>query len=325
MDTIENIMRELVIVLIDDFCSDDARRALAIYHRKTPAEIRTDARDFAKNPNCGNNRFITYLFAFKRKGVVIGMGMATKVSKKYIVYDYVAFDDMYEKYSTLYALFFDFIKDYFQNDSDHIEHFVAEIRAEHEDVENLRFIYSLYRYGFKCVMQKYTTLRLGDAPGTSFATYLYIDPPSPDNDIDKDSFCNIIEAIYFDYYCEWYKNVYSDERKKDQYRQEARQAYKELRHALRKKKRIPLTSPILKKPDCTDEHPVFKTIRVLLYIWPFVYIFLVRSHDVKADSMDIMYVIIPLYLFEICHRKGSSILYILKYLASLFTSHEDIS
>ncbi len=259
-ESIMDISYKFSICPITDLSSQQAIEAISIYSRTTPPVVRTSTNDFLYRLQNKSRKFTFYLFSLLLNGEVIGMAMATYVNKL-LIFDYIAIDEKYEDINSLYFSYIDLISKYISRNSPVIDFYITEISANENGVDrtSVRFKQLFCLNGYGAVMFPYKTLPLGTATGTSFDTWLYIKTNDKLENLDTETYLEIINAIYLNYYCAWYDGILSTN-DYDNYLKDAVSKLDTLKNKLQGKKSIPVKMPTCQYAECGIAMPRIASI-----------------------------------------------------------------
>ncbi len=203
---------------IKDTTDDDYHKALKIYLKTTPISIKTDSNEITywleKEKN--NVKFELLVFALFINGDVVGFSMMSYLKdQKIVVYDYIALIDEYRK-NTAFFSFINLMKQYVIELNYDIDYYIVEISNKDDglniDKESEFFKKLICLEEFGKINSYYQTLPLGlDDHEGNFEAFIYIASNDAISNISKGTYLEIVSAIYYDYYLEWYRPfIYQD-------------------------------------------------------------------------------------------------------------------
>lgn len=242
---------------ITDPESDESSEALKIYNETTPVSIKTDSNEISywvKNSNY-SSKFKIFVFCLYLNHDIIGMAMISCM-KNMLVIDYIAIKENYRKNSTIFFTYINLINNWLNESKINIDYYITEISnkdsGENIDRESKLFKKLFCLDGFGKVDVPYYTLPLNNNPESIFETFLYIKTVDNITSISKKLFLEIINSIYWDYYCEWYEPFMSPDQIKF-YKEKANSLYKELEQSLQEKDKCKIIFPHCPLTDIIQE------------------------------------------------------------------------
>lgn len=190
---------------------DEYFKALQIYSDITPTDIKTNTNEITSwlNKKIEGNPFELLLFSLYLDNSLIGLAMLSYVKKQRIViYDYIALIEKY-RVNTVFFPFINLLQNYISLHGFDVAYYVVEISNKNNgksiDKESILFRKLICLEGFGMIRAKYYTLPLGlSNHESSFEAFLYLKSNDELNQISKDTFLSIVQAIYYEYYLTWY-------------------------------------------------------------------------------------------------------------------------
>lgn len=197
--------------------NEDYISALKIYNETTPPDIKTNTNEitywFEQNRN--ELPFEIMLFSLYLNNMVVGLAMLTYLKKqKTIIFEYLALQPSFR----LNAVFFTYIsllQNYINDSNTDVAYYIIEInnrnKGENIDKESRLFkrLFCLENYGK--INALYYSLPLGLYNHESyFESLLYIKTNDNISQISKETYIDLVKAIYFDYYLFWYQPFMSN-------------------------------------------------------------------------------------------------------------------
>jgi hypothetical protein len=185
-------------------------QAIRIYNETTPVEIKTNSNEIVHWLNKEGN-FKTMIFALYLDEEVIGFSMIGYIlAKKIAIIDYLAIKPQYRINSTFFS-YVGLLQDYLRESDIEVSYFITEISNKGDgkniDKESKLFKKLICFEGFGRINSIYYTPPLGLTNHESeFESFLYIKTSDDIKQISKETYFDIIQAIYYDYYYEWYKD-----------------------------------------------------------------------------------------------------------------------
>ena len=203
----------------------DYLQAFRIYNDTTPVEIKTATNEIVhwlKKDNI-NTSFKIFLFALYLDDKVIGFSMISYIlSEKVSVIEYLALKPQYRINSAFYS-YIGLLQDYLRDLDIEVSYYITDISNKGEgkkiDKESRLLRKLLCLEGFGRINTKYYTPPLGIINYESdFESFLYIKSNDTIKQISNTTYQNIIRAIYYNYYYEWYKDFLLNPKDIDEYK-----------------------------------------------------------------------------------------------------------
>ena len=198
-------------------------QAIRIYNETTPVEIKTDTNEIVHWLN-KEGKFKTMVFVLYLDEEIIGFSMVCYiVANKIAVIEYLALKPQYRINSAFFS-YIGLLQDYLRESDVDVSYYVTDISNKGEgkniDKESKLFKKLICLEGFGRINSIYYTPPLGLTNHESeFESFLYIKTSDSIKQINKETYLDIIQAIYFDYYYEWYKDFLLDPKDIDEYKQ----------------------------------------------------------------------------------------------------------
>jgi hypothetical protein len=261
-------------------------QAIRIYNETTPIEIKTNTNEIVHWLK-KEGLFKTMVFALYLDEEVIGFSMiGYVVAKKIVIIDYLALKQQYRINSAFFS-YIGLLQDYLRESDIEVSYYITEISNKGEgkniDKESKLFKKLICLEGFGRINSIYHTPPLGLTNYESeFESFLYIKTSDNIKQVSKETYLDIIRAIYYDYYYEWYKDFLLDLKDINEYKQKIDNCF-----AFVKKNIVDYSSCEIIYAECpfisgpyTDEKthgslPILKqnkSKRILLFLIPILFI-----------------------------------------------------
>jgi len=198
-------------------------QAIRIYNETTPVEIKTNTNEIVHWLN-KDGHFKTIVFALYLDDEVIGFSMVCHiVANKIAVIEYLALKPQYRINSAFFS-YIGLLQDYLRESDIEVSYYVTDISNKGEgkniDKESKLFKKLICLEGFGRINSVYYTPPLGLTNYESeFESFLYIKTSDSIKQINRETYLDIIQAIYYDYYYEWYKDFLPDQKDLNEYKQ----------------------------------------------------------------------------------------------------------
>lgn len=207
----EQLENKFTIRRVQRSSDEDYIAALRIYNESTPVDIKTNTNEITHwlDKRDSNPPFELLLFILYLDGKIVGFAMMSYLkSNRIVVIDYIALYDQYR----VNAVFFPYIsllQSYLNESSYDVAYIVNEVSNKNEgrsiDKESRLFKKLFCLEGFGRVEGKYYTPPLGNSNHEStFDAFLYIKSSDNIKTLTRDTYLNMIRAIYNDYFVVWY-------------------------------------------------------------------------------------------------------------------------
>jgi len=197
-------------------------QAIRIYNETTPIEIKTSTNKIVHWLNKDGN-FKTMAFALYLDEEVIGFSMICYiVANKIAVIEYLSLKSQYRINSAFFS-YIGLLQDYLRESDIEVSYYVTDISNKGEgkniDKESKLFKKLICLEGFGRINSIYYTPPLGLTNYESeFESFLYIKTSDSIKQINRETYLDIIKAIYYDYYYEWYKDFLLDPKDINEYK-----------------------------------------------------------------------------------------------------------
>jgi hypothetical protein len=215
------------------------QQGLGIYNATTPSDIKTCTNEIIKclNENKETDTFELLLFTLYYNNIVIGLAMLSYIPKYHLtIYDYIALKDEYRVNAVIFS-YINLIHDYMCINNFDNSYYVVEISNKNQgksiDKESRLFKKLICLEGYGKIKAKYQTLPLGpEHYESSFDAFLYIKSNDSLRAISKETFMDIVHAIYYEYYLAWYATIFTPEKLKIFKEEKIDRIYNMLKEAL---------------------------------------------------------------------------------------------
>lgn len=195
----------------------DYIEAIKIYNEKIPYEIRTPSNEITMwiNESQKKSPFALFCFILYFNNEVVGFSMETYIKRtKIMLGEYISLKTGFDFEITVFT-FLDLMRNYYKSNNVDISYFIDEINYRNSgksiDKESRKFKKSLCVQGYGEIDSIHTILPLGlNNFESSFDAKIYIKSNDKISEISKDTYLQIIESIYYDYYVAWYKILFSE-------------------------------------------------------------------------------------------------------------------
>lgn len=196
---------------ITDSNDKDYSTAISIYLDTTPPDIKTNSNEIVYwiEKKDTTNQFELLVFALYFNDSIIGFAMVCYIPKyKTMIYDYIALKNEY-RINAVFFVYMNLIQAYVSSNEYDISYYIVEISNKNNglsiDRESKFFKKLICLEGFGVINAKYMTLPLGlESYESSFEAQIYIKSNDNLNKIAKNTFLDIVQAIYYEYYLPWY-------------------------------------------------------------------------------------------------------------------------
>lgn len=190
---------------------DDYVKALRIYNDTTPFEIKTPTNEITYwiNKQSVSTPFEVYAFILYLNDEVIGLSMTTYIKKTKIVVDeYLAVYDQY-RIQTIFLVYESLIQNYYKETGIEISYYLTEISYKESgkemDRESRISLKMLCIEEYGKIDALYYALPLGlENHESNFIAHIYIKGVEPVQSISPNTYLDIIDSIYYDYWFTWY-------------------------------------------------------------------------------------------------------------------------
>ena len=250
-----NFENKFILKPITKSSDEDYIKALQIYIKETPKEIRTNSNEITHwlDKKDRNASFEMLVFVLYLDNALIGFSQITYIkSQQIVILDYISLKAQY-RVNSVFLVFLSMIQNYLISSGKQITYYIAEIgnkdNGTHIDRESAFYkrVICLENYGQ--VMSKYYNMPLGiDNHESEFESLMYIKSNDNIPYITKETFFEIVHSICYEYYYTWYADFLNDEEKQI-YKNKLDKCYNDI-----KKHSSELTHIDVQYPNC----PLFK-------------------------------------------------------------------
>lgn len=189
--------------------------ALDVYRRSVSRNEKTSTNEIVWTVD-HRSRFRNsqpYFFGLELNNKIIGYAELAIIKRtRYIAIDYIIIDSKYKTHSAFYS-FFMLIIEYFNSIKLDYDYIGIEILTKNAGTVSVEEISKFEFEGFKVVNQLYIQpcLEQNNFDSQQEAILMIYQRNYSSNTISKDSYCDIVKSIYFDYYHEWDCNFFRNE------------------------------------------------------------------------------------------------------------------
>jgi hypothetical protein len=196
----------------------DFIKALSIYSKYTPSNIKTNTNDISYWLDKYNKKFKDEFFVFglySNNNVIAYMQLVYFKNEKFITIDYITIDKNYRQLHML-SNFIHLVNSFFEQENYDVNFVVAEIEYDDkikQPLENGKSLIRLLKqYGFGVVKAKYFQPQLGiynfDSRTSAILMYYSKDEKKY---ISKEKYLMILNKLYYEHYCRWYEPLLTNE------------------------------------------------------------------------------------------------------------------
>jgi hypothetical protein len=218
--------------------------ALKLYTDNTEPAYRTDTKEIMHCLDNWNKDFEDpfFVIAFYYNNVLIGFSeLAYFLQEKFVIVDYLVIDKDFRGMHTL-SQFLNDIKNFLREENVEYNYIVAEVGCYSdtpEPPESSKFLIRLLKmWHFGVIKCNYYVPRVGIYDYESeMRAIMMIYTLNESKQIKKETFFQIVNAIYFKYYQRWH-NLFVDEKEKKQYDKEIKELLNKMEDQLSRKKFI---------------------------------------------------------------------------------------
>ncbi|MBO5462644.1 MAG: hypothetical protein J6A49_04955 [Clostridia bacterium] len=188
-------------------CDVDFLKAMDIYRNNIVWQEKTPLQEIAWVAE-NSHRFQTskpVLFGITLNNTIIGYAETAYIPKtKFITIDYLILDRKYNTHSAFYT-FLMLIVEYFNCQKYDYDFIITEKLVKSPNGEGIEELDEFQLEGFKVINQLYIQpkLELNNTDSEQEAVLLLYQRNANSPYISKETYCNLVEALYFDYYYEW--------------------------------------------------------------------------------------------------------------------------
>lgn len=303
-------------------------KALALYSQNIEPALRTDSREIMYWIDKYNKSFEDsfFILGFYLNGVLIGFSeIAYFIKERIIIADYLVIEKQFRKNNTFYE-FVQKIEEFLLSKNLSVDYVVVEIGYYNEELEppekSKHMIRLLKMAGFSVVKCNYYTPSLGiNNYESQMKSVLMLYSLDGTKKIRKDTFLQIVHAIYFKYNQRWY-NAFLDEDQKIEYQKGLNRLLSKIEKDISKKEFIEINgygglfSQLPPDSGIFERHKLLKIITgILLFIVCFVlvtaiYLFLKLRFGIDEAALGPIFyttLFLMIFLFAIIFEKKSNV------------------
>ena len=224
-----------------DSSDENFMQAVDVYRRTVARNVKTNTNEivWAVDNRDKFKKVQLFFFGLELNGKIIGYAEIAFIKRtRYITIDYIVIEEKYRTHSAFYS-FFMLIIEFFNTIGLDYDYIGVEILTN-IDASLVEEIPELELEGFKVVNELYIqpSLEKNNFDSKQEAILMIYQRNSTASTISRESYCDIVNSIYFDYYYEWDCNISHDQ-------EENGESYKELSDNYTKIAKNVLTSEIL--------------------------------------------------------------------------------
>lgn len=198
----------------DKSTDSDYADALKIYNETTPYEIKTNTNEitFWLDRKDSTDPFESMFFALYYSEKLAGFAMMTYIkAQRIVILEYVALEAQY-RVNTVFFTYINLLESYLHVNQYDVAFILNEVsnRRNGSDIDKESQIFSklLCIEGFGKIDAPYTTPPLGTNNfESSFDAFLFAKSSGDVHALERQTYLDIVRAIYFDYFLVWYKYV----------------------------------------------------------------------------------------------------------------------
>lgn len=251
----EDIEYRLKIRKIEKSSDADYASALQIYNGTTPYEIKTNTNEITawldmKSPS---DKFEPLFFVLYFNDKISGFAMMTYIqTQRIVILEYIALAPEY-RVNTVFYSYVSLLENYLNLNNYDVSFVINEVsyRRNGEDIDKESQLFSklLCIEGYGKIDALYLTPPLGvNNYESSFDAYLFVKSSGDLHAIEHQTYVDIVNAIYFDYFLEWYK-PFLDTTNIAEYENNLKKSYQKIMENLSPEKQLKVTysdCPILR-------------------------------------------------------------------------------
>lgn len=296
----------------------DLVKALKLYSENIDPALRTDTKEIMHWLDKYNKKFEDsfYIVGLYLNDLLIGFSeIAYFLKEKLVIVDYLVIDKAFRKNNTFYQFIVE-IEDFIRDENLEFNYIVAEVGCYYEDMqppESSRLLIRLLKIQHFGVLKcSYYTPRLGlDNHESEMRAILMVYTPVVVKQIKKETFLQIVNAIYFKYFLRWY-DEFLDEDSKIKYSRSLHALAAKIESGLGTKKTIEINgmshlfSTNNNYKTKLKSHKLIKILTALvLLIFSFIivgglYLFIHKKYGVDASTLSsIFYIAFFIVLFAL--------------------------
>lgn len=282
----------------------DLINALKLYAEYTEPAFRTDSKEIMHCLDTWNNDFKDsfYVFGFYLNDVLIGFSeLAYFVEEKFVIVDYIVIHENFRGNNTFYQFIAD-IKDFLHTEGIEYNYIVAEAGCYNEGLEppeNSKLLIRLLKMAhFGVVKCNYYVPRVGIYDYESeMRAIMMIYSLNESKQIKRETFFQIVNAIYFKYYGRWH-NLFVDSKEKIKYENELKALITKMEKNLNKKPTIEINGLSGLFPVSLNAESEFKNKKLLkiitglilfvtcLFLLPLLYKTIQKQTNMDSDTVN---------------------------------------
>lgn len=215
MGTLNSFKLTYYLKLFSNSSDEKFIEALDVYRRSVSRNEKTNTNEIVWTVD-HQGKFQNsqpYFFGLELNNKIIGYAELAYIKRiRYITIDYLIIDSKYKTHSAFYS-FLTLIIQYFNSIRLDYDYIGIEILTKNKGTVSLEEISKLELEGFKVVNQLYIQpcLEQNNFDSQQDAILMIYQRNYSSNIISKESYCDIVKAIYFDYYHEWDCNFFKNE------------------------------------------------------------------------------------------------------------------
>lgn len=193
--------------VFESVCDPNFQNALDIYRNNVVWQEKTPLNEISWVVE-NSNKFKTskpHIFGISLNNTIIGYAEVAYIPRaKFITIDYLILDGKYRTHSAFYT-FLMLIVEYFNANKYDYDFIIIEKLANQSNSIHVEELDEYQLEGFKVINQLYIQpkLELDNSDSEHEAILLLYQRNATKPYISKETYCKIVEALYFDYYFEW--------------------------------------------------------------------------------------------------------------------------
>lgn len=192
----------------------DYAKALKIYNETTPYEIKTNTNEITKwlDRKDPTDPFEPMFFSLYFAGTLAGFAMMTYIrTQRVVILEYVALASQY-RVNTVFFSYINLLESYLNVNQYDVAFILNEIsnRRDGKDIDKESQLFSkvLCIEGYGKINAPYITPPLGtNNHESNFDAFLFAKSAGDTCALEKQTYLDIVKAIYFDYFSTWYACV----------------------------------------------------------------------------------------------------------------------
>jgi len=199
---------------LDRSTDSDYAAALKIYNETTPYEIKTHTNEitFWLDRKNDTDPFESMFFALYYSEKLAGFAMMTYIrSQRIVILEYIALETQY-RVNTVFFTYINLLESFLHINQYDVAFILNEVsnRRNGSDIDKESQIFSklLCIEGFGKIDAPYVTPPLGTNNfESSFDAFLFAKSSGDVHALERQTYLEIVRAIYFDYFWVWYEHV----------------------------------------------------------------------------------------------------------------------